>query len=106
MKYYWDMENTLQSVELEDPSMTFGWVKGEHEITPIWMIRHGKRVEAELHEGMYIGTDGKERFGSSVYGLKSDECFRVFGECYPFGSLLGGEVSYYLKNGATIRARS
>lgn len=100
------MSSTAQQVELEDPTMAWGWIKGEHEITPILMGKNGKWVPAELHEGAYIGTDGQRHMDSGrVYALQYDECFRKLGECYPFGSLLGGEVSYYLKNGATIRLR-
>lgn len=104
-KYNGFMKTITQS-RLEDPSMTFGWVKYEHEITPIWMGKDDRWVPAEIHEGLYIGTDGKERFDSgTVYGLDSAACFKVFGECYPFGTVSGAGVSYYLKNGALMRVR-
>jgi hypothetical protein len=100
------MTTTRQTVELENPEMIWGWIKGEHEITPILVGKDGQWVPAEIHEGEYLGTDGLRHMDNgSIYKLQSDVCFRVFGECYPFGSLSGGEVSYYLKNGATIRLR-
>lgn len=98
------MEDSVPATAEE--AKPWGRIEAENEVTPIWMGRDGQWVAAEIHEGPYIGTDGKERFDNgSVYNLKSDECFRTFGECYPFGSASGAEVSYYLKNGATIRLR-
>jgi hypothetical protein len=92
---------------LEDPSATWGWVTGEHEITPIEVGKDGKWVTAEIHEGQYIGTDGQERHESGIVcGIDSGKCFKVFGECYPFGSQSGANIAYYLQHGATIRLRS
>lgn len=76
------------------------------DVVLIWMEKNGKRVPAEIHSGPYVGTDGRIRFDNgSVYGLDSGVCFKVIGETYPFGTLLGGEVGYYVKNGATISLR-
>jgi len=92
------------------PTSTVGFLKNDplFEITPIWISRRDgvESVPAEIWSGPYIGADGIERYDSgSVFRLKSDECNRVFGECYPFGTAIGAEVSYYVKNGALIRLR-